>query len=119
MARPIPLYVVEKDQQCLGVRTGREVAVSRIDERIVAQMGGEAMDDFPARGSRRYRAALGFWAAFTLFFIGAAVYALVTRGGNPPWLALIGGALSLIGIWRFIAEHRRSRSSKVEHEGMG
>ena len=76
------------------------------------------MDDFPARGSRRYRAALGVWAAFTLLFIVVAVYALVMRPGEVPWLALVGGVLSLFGIWRFIAEHRKSQSSTVEHEGV-
>lgn len=61
------------------------------------------MQDLPPAGSTRRRMALGFWIVFTTLFAVLLAYALVAGPDRMPWLAFIGGAGSLIGLWRWIA----------------
>lgn len=70
------------------------------------------MNDLPPAGSRRMRFAVAFWAVFTIVFLGLAGYRLVewrTSGRDFPVLALIGGVLGIIGIWRWVVERSRAR----------
>ena len=67
------------------------------------------MDSIPEAGSTRSALALGTWAAITLLFLGLLVYSMFfRRDGDTPWLAVVGGAGSLIGIWRWILEQRKA-----------
>ena len=70
------------------------------------------INDLPPAGSRRMRFAIAFWAVFSIVFLALAAYRFVewrSSGGDFPVLALIGGILGMIGIWRWIAERSRDR----------
>jgi hypothetical protein len=68
------------------------------------------MKQLPA-SPKRYHAALVAWIIITVLAVGAVLYRLIVGPRDLIWLG-IGGLGSLIGIWRWIAEAHRARTSR-------
>ena len=71
----------------------------------------------PPVGSLRRRLAIGFLAVFTALYALVLAYVLLLRHAEPlPIAAMIGGALCLLPIWRWVGlELRSSRHSGADH----